>query len=180
VNKSLILRDVLKKRSLIRFENCFETGHIDGYVILVGEFDFLVAVVSDQIWLNGFAAFKINSIRKLRSKHPYAKFYEMALNARGEKIPYDAPINGSNIKDWLLEASHNYPLVTVYTEKIDPEISFIGRVVEFTEQEIELLGISPAGQWYAAPDRFKFKDITHIEFGGDYEDALFLVGGEPP
>ncbi len=80
----------------------------------------------------------------------------------------------------MLEASHNYPLVTVYTEKIDPEISFIGRVVEFTEQEIELLGISPAGQWYAAPDRFKFKDITHIEFGGDYEDALFLVGGEPP
>jgi hypothetical protein len=58
VNKSLILRDVLKKRSLIRFENCFETGHIDGYVILVGEFDFLVAVVSDQIWLNGFAALK--------------------------------------------------------------------------------------------------------------------------
>ncbi len=175
-----MLHEAQKNCSLIRFGSCFEPGYTYGYVLSVGETDFLIAIVSDQIWLNGFAAYKIDSIRKLNLQHSYAKFQELALKARGEQIPHEAPIKGSKLKEWMLEAGHFFPLITFYAEIIDPEICHIGRIIRATEHEFEFLGISAAAEWYSSLQLFQFKDITRIEFGDDYEDALFLIGGHMP
>lgn len=42
-----------------------------------------------------------------------------------------------------------------------------------------MLEINPDASWDEAPTQYKLKEITEIEFGGGYEEALFLVGGNP-
>ena len=42
-----------------------------------------------------------------------------------------------------------------------------------------LLEINPDASWDAEPREYRLRDITRVDFGGDYEDALHLVGGWP-
>jgi hypothetical protein len=34
--------------------------------------------------------------------------------------------------------------------------------------------------WDDSPEEYRVSEITCVNFGGDYEKALYLVGGEPP
>lgn len=42
---------------------------------------------------------------------------------------------------------------------------------------VSLLEIGPGASWDDQPNEYKLRDITRIDFGGDYEQALHLVGG---
>jgi hypothetical protein len=43
-----------------------------------------------------------------------------------------------------------------------------------------MLEIDPHAQWDPDPSAHKISEITRVNFGGGYEDALALVGGAPP
>jgi hypothetical protein len=42
-----------------------------------------------------------------------------------------------------------------------------------------LLEIDPDAKWDAKPTEYSVREITHVNFGGDYEEPLASVGGEP-
>jgi len=53
-------------------------------------------------------------------------------------------------------------------------------VFDLDEERLLLTFIDPDAKWDPdEPDRFLIEDITRIDFGGQYEDALYRVGGEP-
>ena len=39
------------------------------------------------------------------------------------------------------------------------------------------LEINPDATWDEKPNEYKLSEITRVDFGGDYEKALYLVGG---
>jgi hypothetical protein len=45
---------------------------------------------------------------------------------------------------------------------------------------MSLLEINPDATWDDTPSEYRLSEITRVNFGGDYEDALYLVGGSPP
>ena len=67
----------MQRRQLIRFSRHFESGHIRGYVLDVGPRFFLVALVNDRIWFDGFEGFRISGVKNIVSD-PYAPFAEAA------------------------------------------------------------------------------------------------------
>ena len=40
--------------------------------------------------------------------------------------------------------------------------------------------VTPAGKWDEEFEDYRLDDLTRIGFGQDYEEALYLVAGEPP
>jgi hypothetical protein len=56
----------------------------------------------------------------------------------------------------------------------------IGRVMGVEKGHVSLLEIGADATWYATPSRYRLRDITRVDLGGDYEEALQLVGGGPP
>jgi hypothetical protein len=44
---------------------------------------------------------------------------------------------------------------------------------------VSLLEIGPDAVWDKEPSEIRLGEITRIEFGGGYEEALHLVGGRP-
>jgi hypothetical protein len=44
---------------------------------------------------------------------------------------------------------------------------------------LSLLEIGPDAKWEDSPKEYRVAEITRVNFGGDYEDALHLVGGNP-
>ena len=140
---------------------------------------FLLLKVDDRIWFDGFECFRINDISKLR-EDPYFLFVESALRKRKETMPETPRINVQNIEKVLVSAARTFPLVTLHIERRDPDVCYIGRVRGISKTEVSLLEIQPGAKWDITTTAYKLTDITGVSMGGDYEDALYIVGGEPP
>jgi hypothetical protein len=178
-NKNLTrLKSAMRTRRLMRFSRRFEPGIVRGYVLDVGPKFFLLALVSDRIWFDGFECFRVGDIRDLMPD-PYAKFAEDALNKRKERMPKKPRVSVRSIEELLLSAAKAFPLLTIHREKVDPDVCWIGRVVGISRGRVSLLEIRPGAEWDNSPTGHRLREITQVNFGNDYESALHLVGGEP-
>ena len=72
------LEDALRARRFIRFSRKFEDSAIRGYVLDIGPKFFLMALVSDRLWFDGFECFRVSDVNGLRAD-PYTHFAESAL-----------------------------------------------------------------------------------------------------
>jgi hypothetical protein len=169
----------MRNQRFIRLSRRFEDWAVRGYVLDVGPRFFLLALVSDRIWFDGFECFRISDIKGVRPD-PYTAFEEKALKMRGERRPKRPHVSVANLEELLLTAGRVFPLVTIHREKIDPSACWIGRVLGVDRGCVSLLEINPDARWEGRPTEYRLGEITRVNFGGDYENALHLVGGEPP
>jgi hypothetical protein len=51
-------------------------------------------------------------------------------------------------------------------------------VVEVHRGHVSLLEIDSDATWDSSPTEHRLSEITRVNFGGDYESALYLIGGE--
>jgi hypothetical protein len=172
------LADAMRKRSFVRLSRRFEDSAIRGYVLDIGPRFFLFALVSDRIWLDGFECFRVSDIKGLKPD-PYASFAEKALRKRGERRPKKPRVSVASIEELLLSANQAFPLLTIHREEVDPDVCSIGHVVSVTRGRVSFLEISPDATWERTPTEYRLSEITRVNFDGDYEKALHLVGGNP-
>lgn len=168
----------MRNRQLVRFDRRFDDSAVRGYVLDVGPRFFLLALVSDRIWFDGFECFRIGDVRGFRPD-PHAGFAESALRKRRDWLPQKPHVSVRSIEELLVSASRLFPLVTVHREAIDPDVCWIGRILGVERGRVSLLGITPDATWEEKPESFRLSEITRVNFGGDYETALHLVGGDP-
>jgi len=170
------LAQALRRRRLIQFSRRFEDSPVRGYVLDIGPRFFMLALVSDRIWFDGFECFRLGDVSEVRPD-PYSRFAEAALRRRAEGIPRKPRVSVASIEELLLSANRVFPLVTIHREQVDPDVCFIGRVLGIGRGSVSLLEIRPDATWDEKPSEYRLSEITRVNFGGDYEDALVLVGG---
>lgn len=168
------------RKQLVRFTRPFEQGTLSGYVLDLGPQFFLLALVDETIRFNGFVCVRVQDVRRLKVPAPYAAFIKAALHVRGEKIPKRSRLGLASLKEVLVTAGRAFPVITVHREKIAPDVCHIGRVIACDEKNLSLLEIGPDADWDDAPTIYKLREITRVDFGGGYEDALSMIGGAPP
>ena len=169
---------MLSQRRLVRLYRRFEESWVHGYVLNVGPKFFLLAVVSDGFWFDGFECFRISDVSDL-NPDPYTAFVEAALQMRGERVPRKPRVKLTSTEDLLLSAGHSFPLVTIHREQVDSHVCHIGRVKHIHRGRVALLEINPDASWDSEPMEYRISEITRVNFGRDYENALHLVGGDP-
>jgi hypothetical protein len=106
----------------------------------------------------------------------YAPFHEAVLKKRRERIPRKPPVVISSLAELLLTANRAFPLVTIHREKVDAGACWIGRVVDVDDGRVTLMEIGPSAMWDERLETYRLSEITRVDFGGDYEDALHLIG----
>ena len=171
--------EAMRCKNLVRFWGPYESGSTDGYVLDIGPRFFLLAFISDEIRFNGFQCMRLSDVRRLRVPAPFADFNVAALRKRGEEIARRPRINLSSLPELLTSASRLFPLVTIHREKADPGVCEIGRVVGIGKSHVSLLEIGPDAIWEEKPTQILLREITRVDFGGGYADALHIVGGSP-
>jgi hypothetical protein len=167
----------LRKKLLVRFASALDRGTVNGYVLDIGPQFFLIALVSDGIRPNGFQCYRLSDIRKLRVPDKYARFHEAVLKKRGIRFPKKPRVDVTCLAELLLTANRVFPLVTIHREKADPSACWIGRVVDLSRGRVTLLEIGPDACWDDELESYRLSEITRVDFGGDYENALQLIGG---
>jgi hypothetical protein len=171
------LTDAMTEGSFVRIARRFEDSPIRGYVIALGPKFFLLALVNDRLWFDGFECFRVADVLRVRPD-PYAAFAEAALKKRGERKPRKPRIDLDSVETLLRSVGQAFPLVTIHREKAIPDVCHIGRVVKVFRGRLSLLEIRPNASWEDRPTEYRLADITRVNFGGDYEEALHIVGGD--
>jgi len=173
--KSLLAR-ALRDKLLVRFASALDRGTVNGYVLDIGPQFFLIALLSDGLRLNGFQCYRLSDVRKLQVPDKYARFHEAVLRKRGQRTPKKPPVVVSSLAELLLTANRAFPLVTIHRERVDAGACWIGRVVGLRKGRVTLLEIGPGAVWDDRLETYRLSEITRVDFGGDYEDALQLIG----
>ena len=179
--KTSLVRGLLEsagRKVLVRFTRPFEQGSVMGYVTDIGPEFFLLALVDENIRFNGFQCLRLQDVRKLQVPAKCADFVETVLRLRADRIPTSGRVKVGSLQELLRTAGRAFPIITVHREKVAPDICHIGRVEAVGDSHLSLLEIGPDARWDDSPLSYLTKEITRIDFGGDYEEALTLVGGQ--
>ena len=168
-----------RSREIVKFRSPFEEGSTTGYVLDVGPEFFLLLLIDDAVRFNGFQCLRLRDVRKLQVPAKYAAFHEAALRVRGEIAEKKPRVRLDKVSEILRTASKAFPLIAIHREKVNPDVCRIGRVTGIDESNVQMLEIGPDAIWETKPTEYRLREITRVDFGGDYEEALFLVGGAP-
>ncbi len=174
--------DAQDRQALVRVRRWIPfSDQLDGFVVATSPHWFLLAVLSDQITLNGWSALRHKDVQAV-TVYPEEDCFEVqALQAR-EQWPPIAPegIDLSTAPDLIRSASNVVPMIAIHREFERPDVGWIGNATSLTDSRLSLLEVNVAGGWGRKPRRFDVDDITRLDFGGGYEEALSLVAGPPP
>jgi hypothetical protein len=162
-------------RSLVRLPRSVEDGWINGYISLVGAEFFLVCVVSGEIRFDGFQAVRFADLTKVAVPAPHHEFVERALALRKLSRPVDPKIDVKDLGGLLTSGAAVFPMVTIHRETADPDVCHIGKVVALTAKTVTLREITPDAKWERKPRRYALREVTRVDFGGSYEEALHIV-----
>ena len=156
------------------------SDRVDGFVTGVGAAWVALAKLDDRIRPDGWSLLRLSDIKSV-SIDPDPDCFEIkALRARNLRHHADRH-SPRRCRRLIRSAARADPVITVFVEDDRPDICWIGAVISVGEQTLRLLEIDTQGEWHRRkPRAIDLEDITRIEFGGGYEEALRLVAGPPP
>lgn len=153
---------------------------VDGFVTGVGAAWVALAKLDDQVLPDGWSLLRLRDIKSI-SIDPDPDCFEIkALRARNLWPPTPTDVALDDVAALIRSAARAEPVITVFVEDDRPHICWIGSVMSLGERTLRLLEIDTQGEWRRKPRAIDLEDITRIEFGGGYEEALRLVAGPPP
>jgi len=103
------------------------------------------------------------------------EFLQRALKLRGERAKEPKGVFPEDMRSVIESASRKFPLVTLHREAVDPDCCYIGQVKSLGKKILKLREIDPDATWDPQLYDFSLDEITKINFGGRYEEALALA-----
>lgn len=153
-----------------------EVHHLDVFVIGVGAEWVLVQPIQDRIDLDGYEALRLKDITKVEES-PRSAFFGVVLAHRKQKPKAVKKVALDSVDALLLSASRAFPLVAVHRERVDPGVCEVGRVREADAKTYVLHPVDLEGVFAHELESFASRDVTRVDFGNGYEEALAVAGG---
>ena len=143
-----------------------------GFVVGFSE-DLLLfhALNPDTFRLNGYIVLRLEDVKEYRAFDKPEFWRNRAVRGFGLKPVRPVGISLSSLPDLLESIAKRFPLITFHTERTKPDVCYIGSLLAKAEATFTIEDLDCNAEW-TGPRRLKFRDITRIDFGGGYEEAL--------
>jgi hypothetical protein len=151
--------------------------YLRGFVLDYSDTLTLLNVLDSDFYLNGFTIFRNSDVTSYRTYDDKDYFLNRALRLKSIKPKRKPRVDLTNWKTLLLSAQKLFPLITIHQEAISNEVCYIGKLISMTEKTFTLYDINAGAEW-ERPYRRRLSDLTKVDFGGGYEDALWRVAKE--
>jgi hypothetical protein len=156
------------------------SDRLDGYVVGLGRRWLLLARLPD-VRIDGYVAVRIRDIQRMQVA-PCNEVSSKLLRATEIWPPAGptTPIGLDHTSELIQTAYANAGLVIVQVEYVNPDIAFIGSPVHESRNSMVLHELTPKGVWDGSLSRWRYEEITRVEFSGTYESDLPAVAGPGP
>ena len=156
-----------------------KADQIRGYVLAIGQTWMLMAKTRDGGYLDGFTVLRVADVTKVREDPSFEARFLRHMDQWPPAGP-SVPIDLSGPQTIIASAAALHTLVTLYTEQKWPDECYIGAPVDWDKNRVWLLEVDGQAHWERDMSPYRLKEVTRIEFGGDYEKALIAVAGALP
>lgn len=163
---------VLCYRTCLDGDDCFDRG----YVVDATESYALLHVVDDRIELDGYVVLRIEDITEVTCEFASLKFIEKALAIRRMQPERPALVDLTSMESVLRSIDEHFPLLVVHREEVSDDECWIGSLDTVSDKTFTFNAMDPEANWNGAK-RFRFEEVTRVEFDGGYETALAQVAG---
>jgi hypothetical protein len=172
------LRAAIDKQHIVRVERKPKyADRLDGFVVLVGERWALMARTSDGGFFNGFVAFRIRDVTRIKKDRTFETEFAKTQPEWPPAYPHDIRLRTT--ADVIEGMSLGTMLMGLKKENERSAI-WIGKFDEIIKRWVYLLEVHPDATWYAAPLGYQLKAITSVEIGSHYLVGLTAIAGDPP
>jgi hypothetical protein len=153
---------------------------IGGFVLGIGDAWALVAMLSDSIYLDGFAVFPIGDVIDVEDRADEMGFVQRALTLQRAWPPPrpPVPLDLNDTATMLRAIAASAPVVMLFTERVDDDVCFVGVPMNVQGSSVYLREIRYDATWRPEPKEWMFADITRIEFGDRYSGIIYAVASE--
>ena len=147
-------------------------GRIAGFIVAMSESLILFHQLDwDTFCLNGYSVICSDDVSVYRAfdRNKYWQHRAAQLRKLNPIIP-----DGVSAAGWqkLFESvASRFPLVVIHTERKHPDICYVGEGLRVSDTTVTLYDLDCNCEWQK-PRRFRFADITMVEFGDGYSTAL--------
>ena len=175
--KPIDYKRIIRSQYLVRFKRKpLDESSLYGFVMACSETLTLLHLLETATYtLNGYSVIRNEDV-SLYAVYDRPDYYydSKVLRLKGIKPQPRPEISLESFPDLLTSIARLYPLFTIHRELMDNDICFVGRLAGMTPKTFTLNEVDDCAEWIG-PRRYKFSDITKIDFGGGYEEALALV-----
>jgi hypothetical protein len=149
----------------------------DGVVLDVGKRWFLLAVIRDGAYPDGFQLRRKKDVKKVRVK---TQFLPALVETPGWPLSWPGPkLNLRDPRGFLPQLDDVTDVVSIREFVRKPYSFWVGQLLGGGHQRFRLRTLSPECVWDDTYIRPKFDDLTQVDLFDDYAKALSRVAGPP-
>ncbi len=154
-------------------------GDVRGFVAAVSDRWVAVELVHDNVHPDGLAFVRVKHVTRVR-KDRDAGFVIRALRETGPTRAHVTLPQDARTRDVLRVAADRASVVGFYDEDRDASAYFVGRPTAVDEDGFDFRYISTGGRWNRSVERFEFREVSRLDVGARYLDALATYGDPVP
>lgn len=158
------------------YREVIEDGYIIGFIVGETEEYYIISLVSEDIYLNGWLIISKLHVSNIEYEFDSKKFIEKALSIRKEK-PHEilVSVDTKSLKCILDSIKNSFGLVSLSREIIYPDEVMIGSIQSVDSQKVNILCMDTNANYELISEKILLADITTICVGSGYLDALISV-----
>lgn len=170
------IEEIIEKEWLVKFDRKPMSKDMLYGFILAGNNEFLLLNFFDDnsFNLNGYTVIRHKDIKRFSVYNSEEYFLSKFIELKKIKPKFLSDFSIKNWKDILISAGRQFPLITIHLEKISDKVCYVGSLAATKKKGFSFNEIDSEATW-TETFKYKYKDLTKIDFGGIYENALFLV-----
>jgi len=149
-----------------------DDDRLHGYVVgLSDTWVLLHFVKSSMLMLDGYKAVRLADVSHFSVDDTFIAEYMRLRGIQSKSLP---DMDVSNLSALLSGVSASFPLFMIERERVEPGIGIVGRSEKMTRRNFWMNKFSAKAKWIGI-EKFKLKDITAINFGDHYHEALAFM-----
>lgn len=154
--------------------------HVDldttsGFVVAITDQWIVLQDLVESVYLDAVAFLRLDHVTRVMVHENHSYVGRAVAGLGVPLVEFDCPPH-STVGDLLRSVEQRAELVCIYLETRDDYRLLIGRILRIGEKRPDLHFIGRDGLWSRFAESWKLKDITRIEFGGRYIQALEKFG----
>ena len=150
---------------------------LSGFVLDVNDDLALLNYVTNDFRLDGYCVVRTRDITACNLFDDPTSFQLRALRLKGVRSKKPKAIDLTNWGTVVESLAKQFPILIVHREEVSNDSCLVGRVIAVDDQSVTLHSISPTAAW-EKKTRLMVAQMTRIDCGGGYEDALWKVASE--
>lgn len=156
-----------------------DVDETSGFVVAVAEDWVVLRDLVQTVYLDDLVFLRLDHVTKVEP-HQDQAYVSRAVAGLGEPIKEFVCAPDASISDLLGAIAERQEVVGVHLESSKGDWINFGRIRRIGNKRLDLQFIGRDGVWVDFVDAWKLKDITRLEVGGRYAQALDRFGDPIP